>query len=115
MRSFDPLRVGRLECDAWVAYYRRRWPRFLAAAIALTRQTFGLGWPQTIWGAWLVLRANQLWAPQAGNDPDGARDCMRRFYTLVAVRHGGGGHKNAAGFQSRYRKVWAETPERKTA
>ncbi len=88
MRSFDPLRVGRLECDAWVAYYRRRWPRFFAAAIALTRETFGLSWPQTIRGAWLVLRANQLWVPKAGNDPDGARDCMRRFYALVAVRHG---------------------------
>jgi len=24
-RSFDPRRVGALECDAWVAYYRREW------------------------------------------------------------------------------------------
>ncbi len=88
MRSFEPLRVGRLECDAWVAYYRRRWAHFLAAAVALTRETFGLGWPETIRGAWLVLRANQLWAPLTGNDPDAARDCMRRFYELVARRHG---------------------------
>ena len=80
--------MGRLECDAWVAYYQRRWAQFLRAAISLTRETFGLGGPETIRGAWLVLRANQLWAPQSGNDPDRARECMRRFYAMVARRHG---------------------------
>ena len=88
MRNFDPLRVGRLETAAWVAYYRRQWGRFLAAALGLTRQAFGLSWPATIRGAWLVLRANQLWAPSTDNDPDGARRCMQRFYRLVADRHG---------------------------
>jgi hypothetical protein len=86
-RSFDPLRVGRLECDAWVAYYRREWVAFLRAAVALTRHTFGLPWPATIWGAWLVLRANQLWAPFPDNDPDRARHAMQRFYALVKRRH----------------------------
>ena len=57
-RSFDPRRVGSLECDAWVAYYRRRWLPFLRAAILLTRHTFALPWPQTARGAWLVLLAN---------------------------------------------------------
>jgi hypothetical protein len=40
-------------------------------------------------GAWLVLRANQLWAPYPRNDPDGARRCMRRFYALLRLAHGG--------------------------
>jgi hypothetical protein len=88
MRSFDPRRVGRLECDAWVTYYRRRWAAFLWAALGLTRHTFGLPWPATVRGAWLVLRANQLWAPYPDNDPDGARRCMGRFYRLVADHHG---------------------------
>src|SRR5215210_6992393 len=70
-----------------MAYYRREWPRFLWAAVRLTRHTFGLPWPATLYGAWLVLRANQLWAPYPDNDPDGARRCMRRFYALVARRH----------------------------
>jgi hypothetical protein len=87
-RSFDPRRVGNLEADAWVAYYRREWLRLLRAAVALTRHTFGLSWPSTLHGAWLVLRANQLWAPFPDNDPDGARRAMRRFYELVARRHG---------------------------
>jgi hypothetical protein len=87
-RSFDPRRVGSLECDAWVAYYRREWFSFLRAAILLTRHTFALPWPQTVRGAWLVLRANQLWAPFPDNDPDGARRAMQRFYQLVADHHG---------------------------
>jgi hypothetical protein len=79
--------VGNLECAAWVAYYRREWLTFLRAAILLTRHTFGLSWPATLWGAWLVLRANQLWAPFPDNDPEGARAAMARFYRLVARRH----------------------------
>ena len=55
--------------------------------MALTHHTFGLPWAQTLRGAWLVLRANQLWAPFPDNDPDGARRAMERFYGLVARRH----------------------------
>jgi hypothetical protein len=87
MRTFDPRRVGALEAAAWVAYYRREWLHFLRAAVALTRHTFGLPWPATLRGAWLVLRANQLWAPFPDNDPAGARRRMRRFYELVARQH----------------------------
>lgn len=87
-RSFDPRRVGNLECDAWVTYYRREWLRFLRSAISLTRHTFGLPWPAALRGAWLVLRANQLWAPFPDNNPDGARRAMQRFYALVASRYG---------------------------
>lgn len=87
-RAFDPRRVGALETDAWVTYYRREWLPFLRAAIGLTRHTFGLPWAHTLYGAWLVLRANQLWAPFPDNDPAGARACMARFYTMVSRRYG---------------------------
>jgi hypothetical protein len=87
-RSFDPRRVGELECRTWVTYYRREWIKFLVAAVSVTRRTFGLPWPKTLYGAWLVLRANQLWAPFPDNDPAGARRAMERFYALVARRHG---------------------------
>lgn len=86
-RSFDPRRVGELECDAWVTYYRREWLKFLRSAVALTRHTFGLPWGETLYGAWLVLRANQLWAPFPDNDPEGARRTMERFYRLVSRRY----------------------------
>jgi hypothetical protein len=83
-RSFDPRVVGRLECTTWVTYYRREWGPFLWAVLRVTRHAFGLSWPATLRGAWLVLRANQHWAPYPTNRPDAARRCMRRFYALVA-------------------------------
>ena len=83
-RTFDPVTVGRRECDAWVAYYRREWRPFLAASVGLVRAAFGMNARRTLAGAWLVLRANQEWAPYPDNDPDLARELMRRFYVLVA-------------------------------
>lgn len=32
-RSFDPVVVGNRETDAWVAYYRREWVKFLRASV----------------------------------------------------------------------------------
>ena len=89
MRSFDPRRVGALECRAWETYYQRRWVAFLVASVGLVRAAFRMRWPATLYGAWLVLRANQAWAPFPDNDPDAARALMARFYGLL--RRGGRG------------------------
>jgi hypothetical protein len=83
MRSFDPRKVGSLECRAWETYYRRKWAAFLVASVRLVRAAFGMNWPRTLVGAWLVLRANQKWAPYPDNDPDAARALMASFYRLV--------------------------------
>jgi hypothetical protein len=83
MWRFDPVVLGRAECDAWVGYYQRDWPLVLRASVVLVRTGFGMSWPRTVLGAWYVLRANQLWAPYPDNDPAGARAAMRRFYALV--------------------------------
>lgn len=87
MRTFDPVRLGNAEADAWVFYYQRRWSAFLRAALVLVRAGFGLSWPRSVQGAWYVLRGNQLWAPFPDNDPEGAREQMRRFYALVHRIH----------------------------
>src|SRR5208282_1046934 len=87
-RSFDPGRVADLEYRAWVGYYLRKWPQVLAALAGLVREGFGMNWYRTLYGAWLLLRASQLWAPIPGNDPDGARACLRRFYALVRLSYG---------------------------
>jgi hypothetical protein len=87
-RAFDPRLVGALETTTWVTYYRREWVSFLRAAVRVTRHAFGLTRVQALHGAWLVLRANQQWAPFPDNDPDGARRTMQRFYELVKRRHG---------------------------
>lgn len=87
LRSFAPHRLGRLECDAWVGYYRHEWARALQCFVGMVREGFGMSWPRTMQGAYLVLRANQLWAPYPDNDAAGAQDAMRRFYALVAEQH----------------------------
>jgi hypothetical protein len=88
LRSFNPARIADLEYRVWVAYYRRQWLRLLVASVGLVHAGFGMDWLRTLHGAWLVLRANQLWAPVPDNDPDGARRCMRRFYGLVRLSYG---------------------------
>jgi hypothetical protein len=87
VRTFDPVRLGSAEAAAWVAYYQRRWGPFLRSSIGMVRTGFGMPWPRTVFAAWLVLRANQLWAPYPDNDPDGARTAMRHVYNLVAATH----------------------------
>ena len=88
MRTFDPVRLGGAECAGWVGYYRRQWGVVLVSAVRMVRTGFNLSWPRTLYGAWLVLRANQLWAPVPDNDPDGALRTMRRFYALVVATTG---------------------------
>jgi hypothetical protein len=83
VRSFDPRAVGRHECRAWETYYRRKWAAFLVASVAMVRTAFEMSWPRTLVGAWLVLRANQKWAPFPDNDPAAARTLMTLFYRLL--------------------------------
>ena len=83
--TFDPVRLGQTECAVWVAYYRHEWRRFLKLSVRLVHIGFGMSWARTLAGAWLVLRANQVWAPYPDNDPARAREFMRRFYALVAA------------------------------
>ena len=84
-RSFDPVQLGRTECDAWVAYYRHEWRKLLGSSVGLVSVGFGMSRRRTLIGAWYVLRANMVWAPYPDNDPDAAREYMRRFYALVVA------------------------------
>jgi hypothetical protein len=88
MRTFNPVRLGHYEADAWIAYYRRQWARFLVAAVGMVRNGFRLSPVKSVQGAWFVLKANQLWAPFPDNNPAGALGYMRRFYALVKRAHG---------------------------
>jgi hypothetical protein len=88
MRAFDPRAVGGWECRAWETYYRRKWAAFLIASVALVHAAFRMSWRDTLHGAWLVLRANQKWAPFPNNDPDSARAIMTRFYELLRESEG---------------------------
>lgn len=83
-RSFDAVEVGHRETEAWAAYYRHEWVDFLRASVGMVAAGFGMRRRDTLRGAWLVLRANQAWAPYPENDPVRSRELMRRFYSLVA-------------------------------
>jgi hypothetical protein len=85
MRGFDPRVVGAVECRAWETYYRREWAAFLVASVRMVRAAFRMSWARTLRGAWLVLRANQKWAPVPDNDPQAARELMASFYRLLAA------------------------------
>ncbi len=82
-RTFDPEVIGNAETRAWASYYRHEWRPFLKAAVGMVREGFGMGPLRTLQGAYLVLRANQKWAPYPDNDPEAAARYMRRFYALV--------------------------------
>jgi hypothetical protein len=86
--SFDPVVVGNRETDAWAAYYRHEWRRFMVASVGMVAAGFGMSPGRTVAGAWYVLRANQMWSPYPDNQPDAARAYMRRFYELVARANG---------------------------
>lgn len=79
--ELDPVVVGHRECEAWAAYYRRDWPRFLVSAVGMIQAGFGMRRDLTVRGAWHVLRANQFWAT---SNPGAARRAMGQFYALVA-------------------------------
>jgi hypothetical protein len=49
---------------------------------------FGMDLMRTLQGAWLMLRAVQLWQPYPDNDPDGARAGMHQLYALIRLRYG---------------------------
>ena len=50
LRTFNPVRIGHLEYQAWVGYYQRRWLLVLAASVGLVRQGFGMSWSRTLHG-----------------------------------------------------------------
>ncbi len=81
--AFDPVAVGRAECDAWAAYYRRDWPRMFLAGVGMVRHGFRLGPVQNVMAAWRVMLANRAWAPFPVNDAVKARRHMARFYAMA--------------------------------
>jgi hypothetical protein len=88
LTAFDPVAVGRLEQQAWAAYYWRQWPQLFDLLLRLSRGQFGLSLPQAIYGSYLATQAQIVFARQG--DRDGiAEDYMRRFYEYVREPTGG--------------------------
>ena len=81
--AFDPVAVGRSECEAWVGYYRHDWPRMLVGLLGMVRYGFALGQFRNLKAAWHVLRGCHAWAPNPDNDPEAAQRHMARFFRMA--------------------------------
>jgi hypothetical protein len=81
--AFDPVAVGRSECQAWIGYYRRDWWQVLGGLLGMVRHGFALGQLRNLKAAWHVLRGCQAWAPNPDNDPEAARRHMTRFFRMA--------------------------------
>jgi len=88
MRNFDPHKIAHYEKENYVAYYQKRWLKLLRVSVGMVKEAFSLSWPQAIYGAYLVARAEIAFAPFPDNDLPLAESYMRRFYQFLNGVHG---------------------------
>ncbi|SRR5579885_2674437 len=88
LESFEPETVGRLEQEAWAAYYYRDWPKLFTTLLDLIEGQFGLSPAQALQAATLATRAQVVFA-ERGDEGGVAEDYMRQFYVLVREPSGG--------------------------
>jgi hypothetical protein len=88
LETFDPEVVGRLEQEAWAAYYYRDWRHLFGLLLELIEGQFGLSPAQALEAATLATRAQVVFA-ERGAEGGVAEDYMRQFYTLVKAPSGG--------------------------
>jgi hypothetical protein len=87
IRNFDPRKVAHYEKENYVAYYRKEWLKLFRVSIAMVKEAFALSWPQAVYGAYLVARAEMAAAPFPENDIPRAESYMRRFYQFIKDVH----------------------------
>ena len=85
---FDPEAVGRVEQQAWEAYYYREWPRLMQLLLEMIQGKFGLSPAQALEAASLATRAQIVWAERGAAGGE-AEEYMRQFYALVREPAGG--------------------------
>lgn len=88
LTSFDPVTLGRLEQQAWAAYYWRQWPQLFDTMLRMIRGAFGLSLPQAVYAAAINTEAQVVWARQGAQDGR-AEALMRQFYEYVKAPTGG--------------------------
>lgn len=85
--DLHPSALARYEKDNYVAYYQKDWLRLLRASVGLVKESFGLGWLQAAYGAYLVARAEIAFAPFPENDLPRATAYITRFYEFIQGIH----------------------------
>jgi hypothetical protein len=87
IRNFDPRKVAHYEKENYVAYYQKDWLKLFRVSVAMVKEAFALSWPQAVYGAYLVARAEIAAAPFPDNDIPLAEAYMRRFYQFIQKIH----------------------------
>lgn len=87
IRNFDPRKVAYYEKENYVAYYRKEWLKLFRVSVAMVKEAFALSWPQAVYTAYLVARAEMAAAPFPNNDISLAEAYMKRFYQFIKDVH----------------------------
>lgn len=87
IRNLDPHRLAHYEKENYVAYYQKDWLKLLRVSIGMVKESFGLSWPQAIYGAYLIARAEMAFAPFPENNIPLAEAYVRRFYQFIRNVH----------------------------
>lgn len=87
IRNLNPRKLARYEKENYVAYYQKDWLKLLRVSVGMVKEAFGLSWPQAIYGAYLVARAEIAFAPFPQNDIPLTEAYVRRFYRFIKNVH----------------------------
>ena len=87
VRNLDPRKLAYYEKENYVAYYQKNWLRLIRVSVGMVRESFGLSWPQAIYGAYLMARAEIAFAPFPNNNIPLAEAYVRRFYEFIRKLH----------------------------
>lgn len=87
IRNLDPRKLAHYEKENYVAYYQKDWLKLVRVSVGMVKEAFGLSWPQAIYGAYLIARAEIAFAPFPQNDIPLAEAYVRRFYQFIKNVH----------------------------
>ena len=87
IRKLDPRKLAHYEKENYVAYYQKDWSKLVRVSVGMVKEAFGLSWPQAVYGAYLIARAEIAFAPFPNNDIPLTEAYVKRFYQFVRKVH----------------------------
>lgn len=81
--AFNPDAIARYEAGGWRAYYDRQWRQLLGMTVTLCQEQFKIPFPQSLKGAYHIVRASLAWVP-VDHDERQVLEHLEQFYMLAA-------------------------------
>ena len=104
LESFDPVRVGTIEQEAWAAYYQREWARLLQLMLDMIQGQFGLSPAQALEAPYFTTQAQVVWADRGARGGE-AEYLMRHSMRSCASKRSAS--RRGPGRQPRSPNWWA--------